>query len=460
MKKMLIFLLGILMIFPLISALNIEVEKKSSNEVLISGVDKPVTFDLEITNYGPAESLEFYNLIGFKMFPIGRVPISTGEKKEVQVKISPIGEFDYKGYYTFNYFIRGLDSTQVGERLTFKIVKLEDAFEIGANEFDPESNSVEIYIHNKENFDFGEINVKFSSSFFNIEEIFSIGPHEKKEFTINLNKEDFNKLIAGFYTIEAEITAQEQTAKVQGTIKFVEKNIVTTTKRDYGFVIITKSIEKTNEGNIITDTETTLKKNIISRLFTNFNPQPDYVERRGLTVDYTWEKSIKPGETFKIAVKTNWLFPLLIIFFIIAIVVLAKQYSKTDLVLKKKVSFVRAKGGEFALKVSILVNAKKHVERVSVTDRLPPLVKIHEKFGAEKPVRINEKTRRIEWNLERLEAGETRILSYVIYSKIGVVGKFALPSAIAIFEKDGEISESESNRAFFIAEQRDKEIEE
>jgi len=124
--------------------------------------------------------------------------------------------------------------------------------------------------------------------------------------------------------------------------------------------------------------------------------------------------------------------------------------------LRKKISFVRAKGGEFALKVSIFVEAKKYVERVNVIDRLPPLVKVHERFGAEQPTRVNEATKRIEWNFEKLEAGEMRTLTYIIYSKVGVLGKFALPTATAVYEKDGEIHETESNKAFFIAEQLKK----
>ena len=118
---------------------------------------------------------------------------------------------------------------------------------------------------------------------------------------------------------------------------------------------------------------------------------------------------------------------------------------------------MRAKGGEFALRVSVFAFARSHVEKVSIIDRLPSLVKVHEKFGSEKPKRVSEKNRSIEWEFSWLEAGETRVMSYIIYSKIGVVGKFSLPTAIAVYEKDGKIHEAESNRAYFVAEQRGRE---
>jgi len=457
MKKIIYSFFLLLIILPAVSSVKVLVEKQSSNEVMILGLDKPVVFDLKITNQGQSDNFEFYNLLGFSMFPIGTVPIGSGETKDIQLKVSPIGEFDYKGAYTFDYFIKGNQGSDTKETLTFRIVELKDAFEVGSGEIDPQSNSVEFYIENLANFNFGKVDAEFSSAFFNTKESFNLGPYEKKIFTIKLNKEDFKQLTSGFYTIDAKVDVDDKQTEVHGTLRYAEKNILTSTEREYGFLITTKIIKKINEGNMLAETETIIKKSIISRLFTSFSPEPNHVERRGVYIYYTWDQPIEPGEVSEIAVKTNWLFPLIIVLFVVAVVALAKQYTKTNLVLRKKVSFINAKGGEFALKVSIMVNAKKYVEKVNILDKLPPLVKLYERFGTEKPTRINEKLRRIEWNFEKLEPGETRMLSYLIYSKVGVLGKFALPQTTAIYEKDGELHESESNRAYFLAEQRRKE---
>ncbi|GIU68199.1 MAG: hypothetical protein KatS3mg001_049 [Candidatus Pacearchaeota archaeon] len=138
----------------------------------------------------------------------------------------------------------------------------------------------------------------------------------------------------------------------------------------------------------------------------------------------------------------------------VLVVVLVVDYTRGDIILRKNVQFVRAKGGEFALKVNLTVHARRFVERVNIIDRIPALVKLYDKFSGEAPKKVDEKTRKIEWNFERLMPGEVRVLSYIIYSKIGVTGKFALPTATAIYEREGNIKEEESNRAFFIAEQR------
>ncbi|MBS3071307.1 hypothetical protein J4407_03340 [Candidatus Pacearchaeota archaeon] len=460
MKKEILFVLICLFFMPYVLAINVAVEKVSANDVIINGVDDPAFFELKIKNIGASDNFQFYNFLGFSMAPKGTVAIASGETKNVQLIVYPREDLKVNGFYTFQYFIRSQNGDESTQELTIKMVDLKDAFEVGSGEVNPESNSIEIYIHNKENFNFEQVNARFSSAFFDFEETFSLNSLERKNFEVQLDKENFKKLMAGFYTLNVDVKVENEEADVEGMIKFVEKDILTTTKEDYGFLINTQVIEKTNEGNLIAETETVIKKNILSRLFTTLSPEPSSVDRHGLSVYYTWSNKINPGEKFSVTVRTNWLFPLLVIFFIVVIVALARQYSSTNVILSKRVSFVKSKGGEFALKVSIVLKAKNSVERVNVIDRLPNLVKVYERFGGEHPKRVNESARRIEWEFENLQQGESRVLSYIIYSKIGVIGKFALPSATAIYEKDGKIQEAYSNRAFFMTEQRKKEIEE
>lgn len=108
------------------------------------------------------------------------------------------------------------------------------------------------------------------------------------------------------------------------------------------------------------------------------------------------------------------------------------------------------------MKVSIIIKAKRFVEHIKLTDKLPHLVELYEKFGTIKPDDIDIKNKRIEWNLEALDKGESRVFTYIIYSKIGVVGRFELPNAHAIYEKEGQMKETLSNRSFYINEPKEK----
>ncbi len=457
-KRFLVIVFAAILILPFISAINLNVQQQNNDAAMILGVDSPALFDLHITNNGNSDNFMFYNFFGSDTLPKGTVALPSGETTDVEVGVYPRTDFNQEGKYQFDIYIKG-DGGQQTFPLMVNIMQLKDAFEVGADEFDPSSNNVSIYIKNLADFNFENVEANFKSPFFNFEQNFSLAPYQEKSFEVTLNEDQFKDLMAGYYTLDSQINVGNQNADIQGTMEFSEKNIVTTSQDDYGIIVSTQKIIKTNKGNVVSNSSTVIKKNIISRLFTSFSPAPDLVDRQGLIVYYTWEQQLNPGESLNIVITTNWLLPLLAILLIVAVIILAKQFSKTSLSLKKKVTFVRAKGGEFALKVSIMINAKHYIQRVNVIDRLPMLVKLHEKFGGEMPKKVDEKGRKVEWYFDKLQAGETRVVSYIIYSKVGVLGKFALPLTTAIYEKDGEVHEAESNHAFFIAEQLRKPIE-
>lgn len=459
MKKLMFFIMSVLII-PAVFAVNLEIEKTSSNEVMILGLDQPAVFDLEIKNLGEIDNFQFYNLWGFDMVPKQTGEITRGETAHVKLEIYPREDFKINGYYTLPYSIKGSGADMQDEELTFKVVELEDAFSVGVESFDVEENKLLIYIQNKENFKFEDITAEFSSAFFKTEKKFSLEPNKKKSFEIILNKEDFSKLKAGYYTMKANVDIDGKEAEIEGTIDFKENKDVKTTEESHGIIINTKEIIKENKGNVVVNEQTIVTKNIISRLFASASPEPDLVERKGLKVSYIWERAIEPGQKLDIVVKTNWTLPLIILILIGVIIYLVKFYSNKDVVIRKRVNFVHSKSGELALKISISVHAKTYIEKVNVIDRLPLLTKLYHQFGGQQPSRVLEEKRRIEWSFNKLEEGEVRMFSYMIYSKVGVLGRFALPKTTSIYEKDGQLKEAQSNTVYFMAEQRGREEEE
>lgn len=453
-----VFLIGLfLLLSNCVSAINLDIKKQSSDEVMIPSINQPARFDLKVTNNEEGGKFDIENRWGFKLEP-SQISMNHGETKNMELKVYPRENLDIRGDYALDIIFRGSGEDQKRE-IVFDIIELKDAFEVGAGEIYPNSNSIQVYVKNKKNFYFENISAKFESKFFEVSKNLSLGAYEKKGFEVSLSKEKFRELKAGFYTLTGEFNINEVKATTTSNIKFAEKKIINTSRESYGFLIQSEIIEKTNKGNVEEKTETVVKKNLLAIPFTSFSPKADTSHREGFTIFYTWTDSILPGEKLKVVVKTNWLIPFLLIVLIILVAVLFKKYYRKNIELKKKVSFVKVKGGEFALKVTIRVNAKKSLERISIIDKLPPLVKLYEKFSAESPTSVDTKNRRIKWDFDKIESGETRILNYIIYSRLGVLGKFVLPRAEAIYEKEGKIKETSSNRAFFITGQRNKKEE-
>ena len=54
---------------------------------------------------------------------------------------------------------------------------------------------------------------------------------------------------------------------------------------------------------------------------------------------------------------------------------------------------------------------------------------------------------------DNYERSSKRTFSYIVYSKIGVIGKFSLPESKAVFESDGKIQETHSNIVHFMSDQ-------
>lgn len=308
MRKVIYLFCLALLIIPSVYALNLDVKTNSTNVVMIRDINQPAVFNLQIKNLGQGENVKFYNLLGFFMSPNTTIFLAPGET-DIPLTIYPRSDSNYGGYYAFNYFIQGNSGDSQAESVTFKVIDLPDAFVVGASEINPTSNSITIFIRNMVNFNFQNINAEFNSPFFKLDRQFSLAPYEQKQFEITLNKDDFKSLLAGFYTLSTNVQVGDKTATVEGDISFSEQNILKVSEKKYGFLIFTDLIQKANEGNVVADSQTVVYKNIISRLFTTADPQPDIVERQGLGIVYTWENKIQPGSTLTILVRTNWLLP-------------------------------------------------------------------------------------------------------------------------------------------------------
>jgi len=454
MKKLGILILFIILInIHAISAINLDVSSKPISNTFIIELNEPAVFELTIRNLGDQDSFEIYSLVGIN---IEHSPIflSTGQTKKVNIELTPQESLKVKrnAPFSFEYKIKNSKNEIQKQTISINILSLESVFSIISDPIHPKSEKITLSIKNNIIFDFPKINIKTTSAFFEHQANLSLSSKEKKEFTIEIDGEKIKKLNAGNYLINSKVTIGGKTADIESQIRFLEQEGIELTKNKEGFIIQRIEIIKKNTGNVKKTITITEEKNIFSLLFTSTNIPPTKTKTIGSKKIYTWEKELIPNEELKIIIKTNWFYPIIIIVIIILAISLIRKSLHSNLELNKKVSFVRTKGGQFALKVTLRVTAKKFIERITIIDKLPPLVKLYHRFGIIEPNKIDIENKRIEWNIESLSKDETRILSYIIYSKIGVVGRFELPEAKVIYEQDGKVKEITSNRSFYINE--------
>ena len=363
-----------------------------------------------------------------------------------------------EGTYSFEYEIRGQKHGIFTDKLAIKVVPIKEVFELMPSKISLGDNFANITIKNNVNSNLENVKIEFNSAFFNVKKNVSFKLFESVSIPIELDKSKISKLTAGPYILNANVLLGSASVKYEGIIDYAEKEKVITEKESLGFLIRETKVTKINEGNKEAMVSIEISRDIISRLFTTFSANPLEVKRGGLVVDYVWKQEIKPSESFSVGVTTNYTFIVILIVLIVVIALLVRAYTLTSIRLHKRVSFVRTKGGEFALKIQLRVKARKAVDGVQVIDRMPGMSKLYDKLGR-RPDKIDEATRRLFWNINHLNKGEERVFSYIVYSKLKVMGRFELPTAMAIFTKDGKRQEVTSNRAFFVSETMSGEAE-
>jgi hypothetical protein len=454
MKKEAILIIFIVILsLNLISAINLDVKVNPIQDTIVTELDEPAVFDLTIKNLGESSNFEIYSLIGVDITPEEGFFIGAEETKTIRIQAMPQKTIKSRpGYINFQYQIKdSMNKIQEGT-LTLNIIGLEKIVSITPGNINSKSEEITITIENNINLNLDDFKIIMNSAFFEYESDLPLKALETKQIKIPIDKEKTKTLNAGDYLLNTEIKTFGKTENIESIIKFLEQEDIESKEIYEGIIIKRHEITKHNLGNIKKTVTITAEKNLFSYLFTTVNINPTKTEIKGFKKYYIWEKELIPNEEINIIIRTNWFFPIIILLLIIGLVIIIKKSIETDLSLKKHVSFIKTKGGEFALKISIKIKAKKFIERINITDKLPPLVHLYERYGAISPDKIDLKNRRIEWNMPALNQGEERIFSYIIYSKIGVVGRFELPETRAVYEKQGKIKEATSNRSFFINE--------
>lgn len=452
MKKKALSLLAVVILFGIVSvlAINLDIQSEPIANNYIIELGDPGVFDLTIKNNEEAGTFEIYSLVGIN---ITHAPFELDEEetKKIRIYLTPQEALRKEQAYIFEYKIKDSQNEIQAESLTLNIVNINSAFSIKADPLNPKSERITLDIKNNLQRDFKNVEFKIISDFFEHEQSISFTPNEKKFVEVELDTEKLKESSAGNYPINTQIRVNDIIANIESQIKFLETEDIETIESKEGTIIQRNEVIKKNTGNIKKLVKITEEKSLIAYIFTTTNIAPTETESNGFLRTLTWEKVLIPNEELKVVTRTNWLFPIIIIIIILFGIGFIRKSIYDSLELTKNVSFIKTKGGQFALKVTVKARAKKKINNITIIDKLPGLVKLYNKFGILPPDKIDLENRKLHWNLPSLNKNETRVFTYIIYSdKIGIVGKFELPETRGVYEDEGILKETESNRSFYL----------
>lgn len=394
------------------------------------------------------------------------ISVARGETKEVRLSVRPL--YASPGYYAFSIHIRHTTSGAIQKQTLIIGVNPKDyvpgqyvpALRLKPgidDQVDPrEPVTVTVDVQNANRRDLANISLKIRSTLLNTESKFSIVGLDKKQlvFPIKIPKDtppqrDVLRITAlvpdGDQILPFEAEPVEFEIIEYGEIASAVAEKARFLRTDWDYTL-------TNNGNALKTTEFKLKSGILQSWFTTSEPIAKKVELKDGTYD-AWDVRLDVGEQTVIRVTTNYR-PLLVVFFVFAVALAAYYLFRSPLVVRKSAVVIAAKeGGMSELKVLIEVanRSGRVVKNVIVLDKVPHIAEVIRDFeiGTMRPVKIahdEKKGTLIKWVLEELDAGEERVITYKIRSKLSILGQMRLPVAVTKCETaPGRVRRTKSN---------------
>lgn len=431
-----------------------EVQKVYANNVLVPLFKSFAKVNVTILPLSPGN----YTLLTLADVNLVPEKVSTEKVGETfEITANSNRNLNFVGTYAVPFSLSDRGKKILDDEFVFKLVDLEDTLEINSSQNDLSSGKIVFYIINKQNTNIQDLEVDFSSTFFEKSEIFNLTSYEQKKFSYDLFPGKSN-ILAGSYILKAAFRDLKGHKKLlEGKIIVIaQKNIIIEDKSS-GWIIKKHFVSKTNAGNTRERVIITEEKNLFTKLFTSFDVEPDSAISDGIKTIYSWDKQVEPGTSLIVTIRTNYFVPLALIIVIFLFVFGYKRYKESAVIVRKSIHPIRTATGDFALKIKLNIHAIKNIDKLTIIDSIPRMFKVYKDFGLIKPTKINVSDRRIHWSLGELKQGEERVVTYVLYSNIGVVGSFALPSAAAIYDMGKKVHEVRSNKVFFQSEQKHRE---
>jgi hypothetical protein len=239
-------------------------------------------------------------------------------------------------------------------------------------------------------------------------------------------------------TVDGDIHSR-RTARIQ--VDAVPK-VVSSVESKKRIMQSSVTIIKQNKGNTVTDSEMSYAVAWYKAPFVDFSRDPDRTTQQNGEKVFTWNiKGLAPGEVEKVTVTTNY-WPLLAVALIvlISLYILYSHFRRVSVVKK-----ATKQPGFISVHLRVKNNTGDTIERVQLHDFAPGLAKVIEKFDGRGPdtLQPTDEGTKLVWELDEMEEGEERIISYKLKPKVQVEGHISLPAAnVEYFDGGKEYAEN------------------
>ena len=362
---------------------------------------------------------------------VGVVRERTGEEQKVPVTI---------GIKSIEPLIQGYIPTVLGNVI------------ISPQDIDPrEPVKVKILLNNQNPVNYPNLTVKVESNLIKDEFYVQLGPKEDKVVEVTRKLDDLT--VPQIDRLVVTVSLDDRVIVNPIVTEFDVKQYATQEMlpAEQSFLKIKKVVKVvSNDPNYkgLIKVETTAPK----KLFTTTYPKAGIVEENGKQY-FVWQVKLDNNKTFFAYTTENYR-PIVVIALLSAAAVVLYFLFRSPLVVRKGIANVgMSEGGIADVKVVVRVKnrSSKQLTGIEVMDNVPHIAHVEKELsiGSMQPHAIMQHPKKglmIRWNLEVLEPGDERVLSYRMKSRLPILGEFTLPAANARCKDGNKVIISNSNR--------------
>jgi len=198
--------------------------------------------------------------------------------------------------------------------------------------------------------------------------------------------------------------------------------------------------------------ELRIESSFFKSLFSSTKPKAKIL-KEGDKRYFVWDVKLDDNNSMKVTITENYQ----ILFFVIALLILLTVLYfiyRNPLVIRKESKDIKKKeGGIFSLKVVLHVKnrSNKRIKNIELKEALPDIADLEKdiSIGTLKPTKLLKHENKgyiIKWDIDNLDVGEERVLSYKIRTKLPVLGDLNLPVTTAKFRYNNKDMKANSNR--------------
>ncbi len=323
---------------------------------------------------------------------------------------------------------------------------------ISPKEIDPRQQAIiKILLNNQNVLNYSNLTIKIESKLFNDQIYVPLGSKEDKIIEIPKKLDDFtmpqrdsfvvavfrgermivNPIVTEFdvgeYVVQEGIPKQESFLKIRRGIKVTSNN-------------------PSYEGKI------KFEITPFQSLFMTSSPKARAVKENGRQY-LVWDVRIIEGNSTTVYTFENYRHILVAALLIILSVALYFLFRSPVIVKKSVANIGMSEGGISEAKVIVRVKnrSRNQIEGIEVTDNLPHIAHVEKEIsiGSMQPHSVLAHPKKgvmIKWNIETLEPGDERVLSYRMKSRLPILGEFNLPAATARCKFGNKLVITNSNR--------------